>query len=295
MFPYPPAAERAARAAIARVEALCSHHDPVHAGLRVRWRRFEGAQAPASSLPPLLLLHGGHGSWMHWLRNVDALCRDRTVWVPDMPGFHDSATPPAAALGQAQTAPLLEPLLATLDALVGSHTAIDVAGFSFGGLVAALLAARRGHVRRLALVGSAGHGTARRQKRDMVNWRAAADRSEEIAALHHNLATLLLHHPASIDALAFAIHDISCHGTRFKSRESSRTPGALQAALAASPIPQLLAWGEHDVTADVRPLAARLAQEHAQRECVVLDGAGHWAQYERADATNELLSRWFAA
>ena len=44
--------------------------------------------------PPLVLLHGGYGSWMHWIRNVGPLARQFTVIAPDMPGLGDSATPP---------------------------------------------------------------------------------------------------------------------------------------------------------------------------------------------------------
>ena len=42
--------------------------------------------------PPLLLLHGSHGSWTHWIRNVDALAVSRTVWAPDIPNHGDSAS-----------------------------------------------------------------------------------------------------------------------------------------------------------------------------------------------------------
>jgi len=35
---------------------------------------------------PLVLLHGGTGSWLHWIRNVEALSCDMMVVVPDLPG-----------------------------------------------------------------------------------------------------------------------------------------------------------------------------------------------------------------
>ena len=43
---------------------------------------------------PLVLLHGGTGSWLHWVRNVEPLARDFTVLVPDLPGSGESASPP---------------------------------------------------------------------------------------------------------------------------------------------------------------------------------------------------------
>lgn len=279
------ASMRAAHATIAHFDARASRHDVEHQGIRVRWRRFGPEQGV---LPPLVLLHGGHGSWLHWLRNIDALSVDRALWLPDMPGFHDSDVPRAAAPGEDALDPLLDALGGSLDALIGAGTPIDLGGFSFGGLTAARFAARRGAVRKLALMGSGGHGTLRRMSTQMINWRAAPDRDAEIAALRHNLAALMLHDPAALDPLAFAIHDISCHGTRLRSKEISLA-GGLQRALAAHEGPQLLVWGEFDVTADPRPLVAQLAALHPQRRALVVDGAGHWVQYERAEETNRVL------
>lgn len=40
------------------------------------------------------------------------------------------------------------------------------------------------------------------------------------------------------------------------------------------------------MTADSRALVARLVAEGPQREGAVVDGAGHWVQYERAEEFN---------
>src|SRR3546814_12050761 len=55
------------------------------------WRLW-GPDVPSGNAP-LLLLHGSHGGWMHWLRNIQALARERCVIVPDMPGFGESDAP----------------------------------------------------------------------------------------------------------------------------------------------------------------------------------------------------------
>lgn len=70
----------------------------------------------------------------------------------------------------------------------------------------------------MLLVGSGGHGTMRRMAVEMINWRLAQDREAERAALLHNLGALMLHDMSRADPLAFEIHDIACHGTRFRSR-----------------------------------------------------------------------------
>lgn len=284
-----PTSDAEARLFIERIAASGTRHDVVHGGVRVCWRRF-GAEKNAH--PPLVLLHGGHGSWMHWLRNVEALSAEHTLWLPDMPGFNDSDAPPPAAPGDDPLGPLLDALGGSLDQLIGAGTPIDLGGFSFGGLTAARFAVARGAIRRLALVGSGGHGTMRRMSVEMINWRAAPSREEERAALLHNLGALMLHDTSAIDPLAFEIHDISCHGTRFRSKDVSQA-GGLQKAIDTLGVPTLLLWGEYDVTADPRPLVAQLATEGPGREGVVIDGAGHWAQYERADQVNARLLKFF--
>lgn len=287
---FDPQDDARAQSELQRVDALSTHHDAMWQGSRIRWRRF-GPSASAATRPPLVLLHGGHGSWMHWIRNVEALSAGRPLWIPDLPGYHESDTPAAPTPGQAPLDPLLDALAGSFDTLVDRDTPIDLGGFSFGGFVASRFALRRGAIRRLALIGSGGHGTLRRLALEMVNWRAAADRDAERAALLHNLAALMLHDKAAIDPLAFAIHDISCHATRFRSKEVSLA-GGLQQGLDALGGPQLLLWGEFDVTADPRPLVAQLVDGHPLREGMVIDGAGHWAQFERAAAVNERLLRF---
>ncbi len=44
----------------------------------------------------MVLLHGGSGSWTHWIRNIPMLLAcGRQVWAQDLPGFGDSASPPS--------------------------------------------------------------------------------------------------------------------------------------------------------------------------------------------------------
>ena len=43
---------------------------------------------------PLVLFHGGSGSWTHWIRNIPELSRHYELWVADIPGLGDSAMPP---------------------------------------------------------------------------------------------------------------------------------------------------------------------------------------------------------
>lgn len=270
-----------AEAAIAAAQAATVRHETEHAGTRVVWRS-------AGQGRPLVLLHGGHGSWRHWIRNIDALARSHTLWIPDMPSYGESGTLAAPA----DLDHLVATTAATLDSLVGAGTPIDLAGFSFGGLCAAHLAARRGQVRRLALLGSAGHGMPRRQRSAMVNWRRASGEAALVEDLRHNLRSLMLHDERSIDALAVAVHRDACDATRFRSKALSQN-GSIKGLLDGFSMPILCAWGEHDVTAHPEQVGPWLVDGRPERQWRVVEGAGHWAQYERAEATNCMLREFF--
>lgn len=256
-------------------------------GCRMCWRGFGAGR-------PLVLVHGGHGNWLHWARNIEALAARHAVWVPELPGYGDSDAPePGAGLSS-----LVGPTIATLDQLVGSDTPIDVVGFSFGGLVSAHLAAQRPQVRRLALLGPAGHGGRRRPRGELRSWKAAAqfaDLAALDAIMRHNLATHMLHaEAAEIDPLAVRIHAEACLRTRFRSKEISRG-GGLANVLAQRHSPILLAWGDHDVTAEPAVIARVLSERMPDCRTRLIGAAGHWVQYERADDINNLLLAWLDA
>ena len=48
--------------------------------------------------PALVLLHGGSGSWTHWVRNIAHFERDYRVIAGDLPGLGDSPDPRAPLL-----------------------------------------------------------------------------------------------------------------------------------------------------------------------------------------------------
>src|SRR6266700_1161644 len=81
---------------------------------------------------PLVLLHGGTGSWLHWIRNVEDLARDFAVIAADIPGSGESATPePPPTADRIATS-----MLAGLDRLIGPDNGFAIAGFSMGGMIA---------------------------------------------------------------------------------------------------------------------------------------------------------------
>jgi len=275
----------AAAATIAAVEARAHRVVAEVDGRRVVWRQFGAG-------PPLLLLHGGHGCWLHWIRNVEALAARHAVWLPDLPGYHDSDPLPADLPRGESFAALVAALAASWRSL-GTAEAFDLAGFSFGGLVAGAWAARDDSVRRLLLFGTSGHGTRRRPVAALRNWRAVRDDAQRRDALAHNLRAHMLHAPGAADSLADEIHERGCLKARFRSAEISRSD-LLSKLLAKVGRPMLFVWGEHDVTAEPQAVAELLTAGRQEREACVLPGAGHWVQYEQSGAVDALLLQWLA-
>jgi pimeloyl-ACP methyl ester carboxylesterase len=254
------------------------------------WHALGASTGDASQ--PLVLLHGGHGSWQHWARNIAPLASHYRVLVPDLPGYGDSDTPPEPTMTS-----LVNTTRAALDQLLGPNTAVRLAGFSFGGLVAAHIAAQRPHVTHLALLGPAGHGSPRRPKGALLDWRDAA-RAQDDAALartmRHNLLMHMLEHPASIDEQALELHTAACISTRFHSKKISLAGGlvdALTTAQRVNPTMQLSAmWGEHDVTCTPHTVLRALQAAGLQlQRSMVVPHAGHWVQYEAPDAANSFV------
>ena len=237
--------------------------------------------------PPLALLHGGYGSWTHWIRNVIHLSRTFTVAAPDLPGLGESATPPEPHTAEGLASIVVEGLEVVFPELGGLH----IAGFSFGGVLGGHVAAQLGdRVRGFTIVGSNGLGLVR-QPTALRRVPDNASEAEALAVARHNLAALMITDPAKIDELAVYIQAQNAPRGRVKSRRFSR------AETLARALPLIKAridgiWGERDATAyphlDDRARALRNVQSDARFE--VIPGAGHWVQYEAADKFNRLLA-----
>src|ERR1700726_4721618 len=125
--------------------------------------------------PPLVLLHGGTGSWMHWVRNIEALAGDFLLLVPDIPGSGESGNPQAPISADSIGATLA----AGVTSIIGPQTGLAVAGFSMGGLIAGYLVRHVGaRAQCLVLVGATGTG-ARRDPMQLKSWRRLATDAEK--------------------------------------------------------------------------------------------------------------------
>lgn len=239
---------------------------------------------------PVVLLHGGSGGWVHWLRNIDALeAAGRRVIVPDMPGFGASARSPLG--DDADSLP--PPLEAGLQQIVGDAPC-DVVGFSFGGLTTGFwLRQFPQRVARAVLVGAPGMGLwAGRNTLALKPWRHMRDADARRAVHRANLGILMLHDAQAIDDETVAMQQYNVERDRTRGRSLARTD-ALAQCLAGAQCPVHVIYGEHDALYIGRMDEIRAAFEalptFAGFELVA--GAGHWVQYERAQAFNEALQR----
>ncbi len=253
------------------------------------WRCWGGG-------PPLVLLHGGYGSWTHWVRNVLPLSRQFTVIAPDLPGLGESATPPEPQTAEGLAAIIVAGLDIVLSRRrIANRAALHLAGFSFGGVIGGSVAVQLGD--RLAgftVVGSNGLGL-ERSPTPLRRVAPGADEAEEFATHRYNLSQLMIADPDEIDELALYLQKTNHARARMRSRRFSRS-GALVEAL-----PRIAArldgiWGERDATAyphlDDRARILRSFQPNAR--FAVVPGAGHWVPYEAADRFNALIAEFAA-
>jgi 2-hydroxy-6-oxonona-2,4-dienedioate hydrolase len=268
------------QAYVARIESLAARAEtPAGAGSMV-WRSWgEG--------PPLLLLHGASGSWTHWIRNVLPLAARFRVLVPDMPGFGDSDAPP-----EPHTADGLAALVAGgLDVMVPAPTPLDLAGFSFGGIIGGLVAARLGpRVRSLVLLGVGGLGLPLGPLRPLIRIEAGMDPAEIRSAHRENLRRLMLGRPESADDLAVFLQVENLRRARFKSGTIPQSD-VLRRALPAIRARIAGIWGERDAYSGARieECCRVLASTQGALDLRVIEGAGHWVPYEAAEQVTAAL------
>ena len=258
--------------------------ESAHPGGRMVWHAWGQGE-------PVVLVHGGSGSWTHWIANVESLAASgRRVLVPDLPGCGDSDKP----LGGQDADALVEPLAGGIAQLIGPAP-VDVVGFSFGGLTSGLMAAAHPErVRRLVLVGAPAMPLGQRPVR-LLEWRHLTDPAQRAAVHRGNLAALMVHDPAAITPLVLALHTANTARDRLRRRRLSRTD-ALQQALLQLRVPVAAIYGREDALYRGRfdELEASLRALPTLDFLAVIPGAGHWVQYEAREAFERALAQALA-
>ncbi|WP_162247352.1 alpha/beta fold hydrolase [Devosia sp. Root635] len=249
------------------------------------WRAWGGG-------PPLVLLHGGHGSWTHWLRNIEALARTHRVIVPDMPGYGDSAD-----LAEPHTiAGIAAALSCGLDEILPGQR-LQMAGFSFGSTVGSLVAGLQAHrLDRLVLVGAgAALGGVPTPRPLLRKWRGLPEPADRDAAHRHNLIAFMLADAGHVGDDTVAIQARNAERTRLRSRQITAR-GAAAAALAEINVPLGAIWGRGDVNwpGVLEERMDILRARDPDCRFAVIEHAAHWVQYEAAEEFNETLAHMLA-
>nr|MDT0664146.1 alpha/beta fold hydrolase [Micromonospora sp. DSM 115978] len=238
---------------------------------------------------PVLLLHGSHGSWLHWVRNVPALAASGQVWAPDLPGYGESS-PPEVLDSPACHA---EALAAGMRLLLADRAPVDVVGFSLGATIGAHLAVLAPElVRRLVVVDAGGLGTptVTPDFRPLRGLEGEARKQTH----RHNLSQMMFHDPANIDDLAMWIQLTLVRPRSLVHHEV--LPDKLLRVLRQVPVQLDAIWGDHD-RPHPNPAAnvAVIREFQPEAELRTVRGAGHWSMYEGADEFNTHLCELFDA
>ena len=236
--------------------------------------------------PALVLLHGGAGSWQHWVRTVPAFYKNHRVLAPDLPGLGESADPPAPP----DMATISAIVAAGIERLLGPRMTYDLVGFSFGASVGGHVAALHGkRVRSLTLVGAGGLV---RPRTPMMLERVRDKTGEALAQAHRtNIERIMIADPARIDALAIAIQDWNARHARLDSPTLiGKRP--LAVSLPHVRVPVNAIWGERDQLAyyTLQDRVTALRALCPALELRIIPVAGHWVAYEFAGAFNATLT-----
>jgi pimeloyl-ACP methyl ester carboxylesterase len=270
--------EAEAHAFLARIEGSAKRCETVCGEGSMAWREWGEGE-------PLVLFHGGSGSWRHWALNIEPLSRYRRVICPDLPGLGESHMPPPVD----NPAPVAAIVRAGLTEVLGEGTRYDLAGFSFGALLAGHVAAQAGEeLRSVTLIGAGALGLSR-PRTDLMKVRDKQGEAR-VAAHRHNLRALMVADEGCIDELALVIQEYNTVHGRFRSRGFAHS-ASLKDAIGAAQAPVALIYGERDAIAwpETEKRFAALKEVQPEAWTGLIPGAGHWVAWEAAATLNVML------
>ena len=242
---------------------------------------------------PLILLHGGYGSWAHWIKQAIPFSKNYNVLIPDMPGFGESEDLTLPHTPEKISANIAETLLK----LISTEETPIICGFSFGGLIAGHLSynlIERGlNPEKLILVGPGGLGAKRGKMRNMIARHSKMSEEEIYQAHKTNLEILMMHDATKVDDWSVHIQKQNTDAHRIKSRPISSTD-TLARILEKQDVPLFLLWGEKDASVGVylEDRMSILRDINSKVRFHVEYNLGHWIMYENDVIFNKILNNF---
>ena len=239
---------------------------------------------------PMILLHGGYGSWAHWIKQVRPFSKNHKVLVPDMPGFGESDDLSLPHSPEKIASNLAD----TLEKLISIQENIIICGFSFGGLIAGHLSyeliKRKFKPQKLILIGPGGLGAKRGDMKTMIARHSKMSEEEIYNAHKINLEILMMYDSQKVDNFSVHIQKQNTDAHRIKSRPISATD-TLTKVLEKQDVPLYVIWGEKDASVGVylEDRMAILRRVNKNVRFHVQYNIGHWIMYENEKIFNEIL------
>ena len=234
---------------------------------------------------PVIFLHGGYGSWLHWINTVEELKNKFCVYAPDLPGLGESDLPDEP-FGPTEIAKAIEQGIVQLFA---ETEALDVVAFSFGALVSGYLA-NLIPLRSLTLVAPSGLGLPRQ---NLTLQKEGKDATPEQRRKIHftNLSQLMLADKNKIDEFVMHMQEKNVSLARIKSHRFSLS-NQLSEALETIKVKRLnFIWGELDSTVGPHMQSRKEYFEKQKKPGIfcIIPKSGHWVSYEQSDLFNITL------
>jgi 2-hydroxy-6-oxonona-2,4-dienedioate hydrolase len=239
---------------------------------------------------PLVLIHGGVGSWTHWTANVESLAQHFALTVIDLPGYGDAADP----IDQ-EPEGYLKGVARDLARAMRNRESFGLVGFSFGAVVCTAIALQLGaHVKATSLLGPGGFGNPVRRNIDLLPVPSLAeDPTGHRAAVAHNLGAFMLSRTPAQDHPVVDLHSANLARVRFDSRRIS-FQDRLVGDLEKLSCPLQVIWGGEDrlPVPSMQARAERIKKPRPDAEIHFVQGAGHWVQYDAPRAVDVLLTEF---
>lgn len=235
---------------------------------------------------PVVLAHGGSGSWTHWIKTVPALKERYEVWAVDLPGLGDSDYPPHPHTPAGCGVPLALGIKSLIPRGKGHLVA-----FSFGAHVSShALLHLKDHLASFVITGCAALGLPQGPGREYPREGEGMTEDERMAVHRGLLEVLMFKEPSRIDPLAVWLQSENIRRARFRSRPFARSD-EIRKNLVEIETPVKAVWGGNDQTAwpSIEARYEVLREFHPELVTRTVPDAGHWVMYEQPAAYNQAL------